>query len=270
VYPELFQIGNIEISSYGAFHILAFIICYVAILWDTERRNYSINFIQKLFGITVMGGLIGSKILPILSNFSQFLHNPIRTIIKTPMGRFHTVLLGGTGAFMAYLLIKKRPIKYHSDITVTFVLLAQVIGRIGCFLNGCCHGSVTDSFLGVRYPAGSIASNYQYSKGMLDSAARQSLPVHPVQLYEISINLILFFVFLHWIIPKMKYQGTALGLYLIALGITRFFLEFLRINPERYIGLTDFQLISVFLFLLGNILIIIFIRQGDLSSLRKT
>jgi phosphatidylglycerol:prolipoprotein diacylglycerol transferase len=269
MYPELFELGNIQINSWGVLHLIAFIICYFYIRQDTIRHNGDLAFVQKLFGVVVIGALIGAKLLPVLSNFSAFIKHPIRLILTSAMGRFHSVLLGGVIAGSIFALVKRKPIKYYLDLAVPAILLAQVIGRFGCFLNGCCFGTLANIFPGIRFPAGSPAFNYHLNQGLIDASSLESLPVHPVQFYEILLNLILFFAFVRWIRPKTKYQGTTFGLYLIAIGIERFVLEFVRINPEHLWGMTTFQLISLGMILLGSLLTITFIRQRKLSAFRN-
>jgi hypothetical protein len=109
-------------------------------------------------------------------------------------------------------------------IAVPFSLAIQ---RIGCFILGCCFGTVTDLPWGVHYGFGTYAHFHQFSEGLIDASAASSLPVHPFQLYE-ALNGLLVGLFLLKYRQFVKSQG---GLFLLSLGIWAFFrtgLEFFR------------------------------------------
>lgn len=117
------------------------------------------------------------------------------------------------------------------------------LGRIGCFLGGCCFGKPTDCVFGVVFPEGSLP--YEYYGG--------AVAVHPTQLYEAAFLLALF-LFLLFCGKKYGFP-----LYLILYGTGRFFLEFLR-NDDRGIlpgiPLSPAQAISVLLVLLGGAILV--------------
>ncbi len=70
------------------------------------------------------------------------------------------------------------------DATAPAVAIGAAVGRIGCFLNGCCHGAVCELPWAVRFPAGSHAWVRQLNAGLLRPEDALSLPVHPTQLYS--------------------------------------------------------------------------------------
>ena len=91
------------------------------------------------------------------------------------------------------------------------ILVGHAFGRIGCFCAGCCYGRPTDSFLGVRFP-GHIQD------------------VHPTQLYEAFFLFALFAVCSYLLLKKgFKHN---MSVYLVAYGIFRFLIEFVR-DDER-------------------------------------
>jgi phosphatidylglycerol:prolipoprotein diacylglycerol transferase len=69
------------------------------------------------------------------------------------------------------------------DTAIPMAALALVFIRLGCFLNGCCFGTLTSLPWGLSFPAGSLAYAYQRDQGWLSDSAGWSLPVHPLQLY---------------------------------------------------------------------------------------
>ena len=125
------------------------------------------------------------------------------------------------------------------------------LGRIGCFLGGCCYGKPTESGIGVVFPAGSIPFE-QYG----------SQPLHPVQLYEAVFLILLFLGLLFFA------KGYAFPLYLIGYGAGRFLLEFLRGDDRGSFlpGLSPAQAISLLLIAAGAVLMIVKAREKSKST----
>lgn len=172
-----------------------------------------------------------------------------------------TWLGGVVGAFPAVLIFthlfvpKKRG--YELDILdnlIPGVAIAHAFGRVGCFLGGCCFGRLTDSALGVSFPAGSPAAELYPG---VDGGA--SLPVLPTQLFEAVFELILF-VTLFFVSRKTRKYNTAI--WSIAYGIFRFLLEFLRGDDRgsAVFSLSPAQILSIFLFVFG--VLVLLLRRG--------
>jgi phosphatidylglycerol:prolipoprotein diacylglycerol transferase len=158
-------------------------------------------------------------------------------IIRVDQGGL--VFYGGLiGATITLHVLSKR---YHesflslADFTVTALPLGHALGRIGCFLNGCCHGRLVD------YPS---CSTFWLSR-------------YPVQLFEAAFNLIVYLLLLRVFIRKTPHNppGLLLALYLIIYPIGRFMLEFLRGDDRLQAGfLNAAQLISLGLIAAGLIM----------------
>jgi phosphatidylglycerol:prolipoprotein diacylglycerol transferase len=83
---------------------------------------------------------------------------------------------------------------------------AEVAGRIGCFLNGCCFGVPCHAPWCVAFPSGSIPHNFQLGAGLIAPDAGASLPVHPLQLYFAAAGLLATGTAL-WLGPRKRYDG---------------------------------------------------------------
>jgi phosphatidylglycerol:prolipoprotein diacylglycerol transferase len=108
------------------------------------------------------------------------------------------------------------------------------IGRIGCFLGGCCYGIPTTLPWGVAFKTAPDAGECMR---------------HPVQLYETlfhSAALIALVMLEHrrWV------AGQRLKLYLIGYLIYRFITEWIRPEPKVLYGFTAYQIACVFLAIL--------------------
>ena len=150
---------------------------------------------------------------------SAALFQAVYDYIEDPSAGFHSngglTFIGGLiGGVICFLLIYafyrgKYTARLYQTISILpcSILIAHAFGRVGCFFAGCCYGKETDSFLGVQFPD-------------------LPNPVHPTQLYEAAFLFVMFAICLYLVIKKdFKHN---LSVYLMAYGIFRFFLEYLR------------------------------------------
>jgi phosphatidylglycerol:prolipoprotein diacylglycerol transferase len=152
-------------------------------------------------------------------------------------------LLASTAAGIAYALACRIPLGILGDICSAPLAMGIGIGRIGCFLAGCCFGKTSrgETFLtGVRFPHGSFAFLQQVATGQLAPEASRSLAVYPVQLYEAAFCLLLS-LFLAWSPGKRRVRGEQFLLLGLAYAIFRFNVEFLRGDNPPVHGLTFSQ-----------------------------
>jgi phosphatidylglycerol:prolipoprotein diacylglycerol transferase len=81
--------------------------------------------------------------------------------------------------------------------------------------------------------------------------------LHPTQLYDAAVELTNFLI-LYWLIKHKKNDGQVIGAYMFLYGVARYFMEFVRDDPERGSvfggAMTGTQLISVVLVIAGGVL----------------
>ncbi len=137
------------------------------------------------------------------------------------------------------------PLRQGVDIAAIGICVGLIFGRMGCFLGGCCFGTHTESFLGLRFPAFSPASESQWRAGLLPQPGVESLPVHPTQLYE-AIGCALIAGYLLWLRPKKRFQGQVMLAFLGLYAILRFVLEFWRADERgEILGLSTSQALGI-------------------------
>ncbi|MSP16433.1 MAG: prolipoprotein diacylglyceryl transferase [Myxococcales bacterium] len=126
-----------------------------------------------------------------------------------------------------------------SDLTAPGIALGLFFGRIGCFLNGCCHGAQCDLPWAVTFPQRSIPHN-----------------VHPAQLYE-ALGSLALFVLLYFVVrPRKRRHGEVFAWLLVGYGVLRFVLEFVRADPRGSLfGLSTSQWIGIPLITAGFVLL---------------
>ena len=134
--------------------------------------------------------------------------------------------LGGALAVVLAARWQQLPLGKLVDCMVPAVVLAIVLMRIGCFLNGCCFGAATDVPWAVQFPPGSMAHQAHLADGLLGPEAL-SLAVHPVQLYAALAALVLLTGLL-WYRPRRRRDGALLVVFCAVYPVGRFLLEFFR------------------------------------------
>ena len=137
-----------------------------------------------------------------------------------------------------------------ADLVAPSIGFAETVGRMGCFLSGCCFGDVCDLPWAIRFPRDSPAYRFQGLQGLLSGNPASSLPVHPLQLYFAALGLALG-IFLLWFQRRKSYDGQVILLFVAVHEWGKFGLEFLRapIAPE---GRLYLQLASLTLALLAS------------------
>jgi prolipoprotein diacylglyceryltransferase len=144
--------------------------------------------------------------------------------------RFIKYIPGGILLVAITLPLIKRFLKFNGAIFDDFIIFLPLVGsiqRIGCFFNGCCHGTVTDLPWAVSYTEPSALFYSQYDKGMLEYGQMHSLGVHPTQLYTIILSLLIFCLLLNTR-KLFKVSGNRSLFALMLMGCMRFVLEFFR------------------------------------------
>jgi phosphatidylglycerol:prolipoprotein diacylglycerol transferase len=145
------------------------------------------------------------------------------------------------------LRLMGAPALRHANAAVPAIALGYAIYRVGCFFNGCCHGTETTVPWSVLSYPGQGAYESQMAQGLIPAAAAHSLPVHPVQLYHAAFGLAGFFILL-----RMRHtDGHArLAAALVLYGASRIGLEFLRGEAHPIWGPFDINQLGAALMLL--------------------
>ncbi|HPG31593.1 MAG TPA: prolipoprotein diacylglyceryl transferase [bacterium] len=260
MYPILFQIGSLKIYSYSLFIFLGFMISVeTAILLSKHSNLKKADFLDAAF-IGIFSGIVGDKILYILQNSNKPLYDLFNFSQYLEGG---LVIYGGlilsSICLSIYIKIKKINFIKFCDMAFLVLPLGIAIGRIGCFLNGCCYGIISQSKFGVKYPKfysvkygliGSEAFLEHLHKGYVKHSDLFSMPVYPTQLISSFANLIIFILLL-LTYKKIKISGIVPIQFLLLYSIFRFFIEFIRAEPRYYLNLTLSQYISIALFCLS-------------------
>lgn len=266
MHPILFQIGNIPVRSYGVMIVIGFLIGLwrgmrvCARRWATERDDSPRRIHpDTLFDLGFWGlvvGILGARVLYVLLDWHSFAAHPLDALKFWEGG---LSLHGGMLFGILYLIFAYRHMKVSplaaGDLAASSWALAYAIGRIGCFLNGCCYGGPCDPHL----PWASLFPDerYPHAPGNPTASTILTPPSHPVQLYATLINLIFFALMTRWE-KRKRADGELFYGYIGLYGLYRFAMEIFRagatstyLYPQYHI--TDTHIISVVMILIALI-----------------
>lgn len=239
MHPILINIGPVTIYSYGFFIALAFI---VGLLWarhEARTRGLDPRLIADAGFYIILAAIVGSRLLYVLLNPSYFLSNPLEILFFWKGG---LVFLGGVILAAVTLLWffyrQGLSIWPWLDCLAPGIALGQAIGRIGCFLAGCCYGKATSVPWAVTF------TNEH-------SLAPLNVPLHPTQIYHALAGLITFVLLLAFK-RVFKGEGQIMGLFLVLYSLFRFNIEFFRGDYRGELGfLSVTQIIAIIVFIMG-------------------
>lgn len=250
MFPVLFHAGSFVVHTYGVILMLAFLVALGRAYTVAKRQNDPDVPPDSILDVgiwMIVIGVLGARLMFVVIGWHDYSHAPDfpGNIFKVWEGglSFHGGLFGGIGALVVYCLIKRMSILKVADLFVPSVMVAYAIGRIGCFLNGCCYGAPTAMPWGVRF----------FDDG------RWTAPSHPTQLYAATLG-VLFFLGLVWVERHRRYLGQVSCWFLLGTATERFIMEIWRagttsdvisVGPIHF--LTDVQWLCLGLFSLGLI-----------------
>lgn len=252
MFPELFSIGSFTVYSYGLMTALG--IFSAVLLGEYYLKKSKIAEEGFLIGMgiaCVIGGYACSKLLFWITILPELIENPAKMLDFSGGYVVFGGLIGGVLTGYFYCRFKRVDFWKIFDLVAPLVALAQCIGRIGCFLAGCCYGLPTESVFGI------VFHNSLYSP--------TDVKLFPIQLVSAGLNL-LNFVFLTVLWKKTtRKSGTTGAAYIITYSIGRFILEYFRGDLNRgSVGMfSTSQFISVFTLGIGVVMMIYRLRKRE-------
>jgi phosphatidylglycerol:prolipoprotein diacylglycerol transferase len=227
---------------------------------------------------TAVWSIIGSRVLYVITNLNDF--DSVWQMFMVNRGGL--VAYGGMiGGFLAswYGCHKRKiPLLKWADVAAPSVVLGTAITRVGCFLFGCDYGARTSLPWAIRFPGpnalapqGSPAWQHHVHDFGLSQAAGWSYPIHPTQIYESVVGLLLFGL-LVWLRHHRRFSGQVFLAWVLGYGIMRPLIEVVRDDDQRgNVGpLSTSQFIGIVSVFLGIALLISLLRRyrRDPDSLR--
>jgi phosphatidylglycerol:prolipoprotein diacylglycerol transferase len=266
--PRLFSIGPFTVYSYGLMLGIAFICASWLFNKELERRKMDTNLSTEITLLAIIFGIAGSKILYLIENWSEFSAAPLSSAFSPGGLTFYGGFILATVSIYVWVRRKKIPFLRVADSVSPSLALAYGIGRIGCHLAGDGdYGLPTSLPWGVNYENGTVPPSFafrgtEYARHFPGGILPDSTPLHPTPLYEFLMACVIAFV-LWRLLRKNWADGKVFMFYLIMTGVARFFIEFIRINPEFILGLSEAQVISALLVASGALGVAYYSRSAQ-------
>ena len=232
--PTLTLFGR-NIPIYGILFMIGLLLGAVLGAIRCKRRNIPRMEAVVAACFTAIGGILGAKLLSVLTSIDVIRANHLSFWEVMRNGFvFYGGLIGGAIGMFLYCKIYKADTLAYFDVFAVSVPIGHSLGRVGCFLTGCCFGMEYDGPLSVVY------------KEAADHNVPLNTPLLPIQLIE-AFCLVVLYVVLEITYFKTKKKGLCTSIYFLTYAVMRFTLEFLRGDKVRGIhaGLSTSQWISL-------------------------
>ncbi len=243
--PFAYDVGPLQITGFGLAMLLAFVIGQMAASEELDRRGWSSEIMGDITVAAVIGGLLGAKV------YYAILTGDPSAIFSRAGFVYWGGLIGGILGSVVVVVLKKDSFAKISDAAAPGLAAAYAVGRTGCWAVGDDYGRPWNSPFAVAFPDGappSTVANLTQQFGLKEYAdlpMNQVLAVHPTQLYEVAMGLLMFWII--WRVRDHKHaMGWLFGLYCVLQGVERFIVEFFRAKDDRFFGvLTMAQVIAI-------------------------
>lgn len=219
MYPNLFTVGSLTITSFGAMVALGALVGLWIYSLELRRAGLPAAALDAALA-GIVGGLLGAKLLFVAEHYGE---EPLGGLLFARGGlSWYGGLIGGLASGVFVILWQKLPLLAVISAATPALAIGHAIGRVGCFLVGDDYGRPTDVPWAVAFPRGLPPT---------------SQPVHPTQLYEMVLLLPLA-----WLLVRERRKGRpdtfVLGFYLFGAGAIRFAIEWYRVDVRVAFGMS--------------------------------
>ncbi len=248
MYPFI-HIGPLTLGSYGIMVALGLICAFFVLRADLRRRGYAADA-ENIIGTTGLAGLAGARLYHLLESPSEFFAHPLPLLFSTMGFAWFGAVIGGFVALVLLARHYKMSVPLMLDIASPAAAIGYGLGRIGCLISGDGdYGTPTSLPWGMSFPNGLVPTTQR---------------VHPTPIYEFLGAMLIGYIL--WriggrAVGGLRPAGEVFAFYLILTGVARFLVEFIRINPRSFFGLTNAQAASVASIILGIILLMLLARR---------
>jgi phosphatidylglycerol---prolipoprotein diacylglyceryl transferase len=258
MHPELFQFGPLHVRSFGAMMAAAFLVGTWLGMREAKRLHLDEDAFVNVILVTLIAAVVGARALYVVEHLAEF---------RSEWGSVFALWQGGLTLYggivagtLAGLVAARRfglPRWLVADALAPSLALGTMFGRMGCFLNGCCYGRPTTLPWGVKFPHDSFA--------YLEFG---DTPVHPSQLYNAAVGLLLFAVL--WAVRKrVRVPGTLFWTFVAVFALTRIPIDLTRayeadavLLRAGAVSVTESQLTSLALAMFSGLMLLRLRREA--------
>jgi phosphatidylglycerol:prolipoprotein diacylglycerol transferase len=255
MYPFI-HIGHFSIGTFGLCLWLASVCACWTLYRNFQRHGVDADAVG-VAAYTTVGGVVGAKLWHVLEDPTLLVHQPLLVLFD----RAGFAWFGGLLAGIAVLLWSGRQARIGGmamlDMAAPAVAVGYGVGRIGCLISG-------DGDYGIPT---SLPWGMSFPNGLVPTTQR----VHPTPIYELLVALLIAAYLWRRGRPRTDGAlpiGSLTGEYLVLSGVARYLVEFIRINPRIYWGMSNAQVASLGSIVAGILLMVWARRRGLTSTAR--
>ncbi len=251
--PVIFRIGDFELRWYSITIMLAVVAAVLITTYFGKKKGIATEEIYSLALWVVISGMVGARLFHIVDQWEYYAGNPLH-IFQLQQGGLAIwgAIAGGAVALFIYAKSRHLPLGRLVDAVVPGLLVAQIIGRFGCIVNGDAYGGITN------LPWGFI---YAHPNALIPSALF-GIPTHPYPVYEILWNGATLLALL-----KLRHSFTKNGIlffsYLSLYSLGRFALTFVRQENALFWQLQQAQVMAIAVLVVSVAAIIYLSRKRE-------
>jgi phosphatidylglycerol:prolipoprotein diacylglycerol transferase len=236
--PVLARIGPVSIGTHDVFSLLGIAVGFGIYFRELRRRGWLDGTIVRISLIALLGAVAGARLITVWERpevLAAFSSMPFSEAIE----RSGKSIIGAVAGGYLGIVLAKRAFGYRrstGDCYALAIPIATAIGRVGCFLTELPLGTPTGLPWGMTVSP-TVAAAVPDCPGCLG-------PMHPTMVYEIAFNVVAA-VLIWRFRRRVPIPGDTLKLYLVAAGVFRFLVEYLRTSPPQALGLTAPQWVLI-------------------------
>ena len=261
-------IGNgIQIQWYALIIVTGIILGFLYCTYRAKQNGIKFDDVLDVALYTILFGMIGARLGFVIYELDEFLvyydSDGIWGVVKQMLNirngglMFYGALIAAVPTICVVCKIKKINILKMLDSVAPAIMIGQIIGRWGNFINGEAHGRLVTEDSPLYFIR--MGLNRYYENGAMVYKYGE---VHPTFLYESLWNLVGFLI-IHLIYKKKKFNGQIILMYLAWYGFGRMMIEPLRTDPLTFgnSGIRASVVISIVALIVGvSLLIVGFIK----------
>jgi phosphatidylglycerol:prolipoprotein diacylglycerol transferase len=232
--PEL-QIGPLELKTFGLCFAAGFLAAAAVLARHLKELGKPTDWAYEIIFAGLVGGVIGSRLDYVIQNWDEVSDDVLGNVFSGSGLVWFGGLVGGAIGVLLWAWRRGFLSLQLLDVTAVPLALGYAIGRVGCQLSGDGdYGIASDLPWAMAYPEGTVSTTEE---------------VHPTPIYEsLALGLVALAL---WRLRGRLAPGVVFALYLVAGGVERLLVEFIRRNDDAALGLTLAQLFSVGLIAAG-------------------
>ena len=254
--PIAFSIGNISVRWYGIILCTGIIAAFLYFMRRASKtESIDPDHVYNITLLAVIIGIIGARFTYVITNLEDY--DTFWEMINITQGgiAIYGAIIFGLVSVLIYCRIRKLNAYSILDSISPAVMLGQIIGRWGNFVNAEAYGYSE----GINNLPWRMGVDRVEIDGVLDYTIEY---VHPTFFYESLWNLIGFLI-INFVYRKKKFDGQIFYLYILWYGLGRGFIEMLRTDSLRVFGFKLSVIIGFASFIIAVIMLFVRAKKSE-------